>query len=533
MRLASLIVCLLACSALAAETAPRPNVVLIVTDNQSEKLLGAYGNTDIRTPGIDQLAKEGMLFTHAFAASGVCSPTRATLMTGLMPSQHGVHNALPSDFDVEDWNAIEEFRNLPQTLDEAGYSMAMIGKYHLGVPHEPQLGFDYWVTFPTGHTTSFHDVDIIDNGDNYPLEDEHLTDFWSRKAVEFLETQSDEQPFFLYLSYNGPYNLPPLVLEYPKNRHADYYASNVPEFPQKPVNQSLRRLAIEYSNVDALIAEKDEWWYDDSDRPDEATALAENSWPWQTIDALNNPTAMVHLASEMTMLDDGIKQVLDTLKDKGFDENTIVIFTSDQSSAFGQHGLWGNSSYADPHPAYMENMRVPFIVRFPGVVPADTVSDRVVNQVDVLPTILDLAGLGDLQIADSSGRSIAPTLRDEPQTGLDAAFWEYITVRAISTHQWKYVKRLFGDPPELYNLLDDPDEETNLAAEPEYADIVAELDEKLTEYFANNVDERFDVWNGGTAKALLMYNDKNEKFEATFPGFTPPSTEKAKPFSDQ
>ena len=93
----------------------QPNVVLILTDNQSEKLLGAYGKPDIRTPNIDSLAEDGMLFTRAYAASGVCSPTRATLMTGLMPSQHGVHNALPAKFDIEDWAAVEEYRSLPQT----------------------------------------------------------------------------------------------------------------------------------------------------------------------------------------------------------------------------------------------------------------------------------------------------------------------------------------------------------------------------------------------------------------------------------
>ncbi len=510
----------------------RPNIVLFVTDNQSEKLLGAYGNDDIRTPNIDRIAAKGMLFTRAFAASGVCSPTRATMLTGLMPSQHGVHNALPSEFGIDDWNAIEEFRNLPQTLGEAGYSMAMIGKYHLGVPHEPQLGFQHWVTFPTGHTTSFHGVEVLDNGESYELEDEHLTDFWTRKAVDFLKSQSADKPFFLYLSYNGPYNLPPLVLEPPRNRYAAYYTENVPEFPQEPVHPSLRRLAIEYSNVQALLAERGEWWYEQADEPDEATARAENSWPWQTIGALNNRTAMIHLASEMSMIDDGVGIVLDALSERGFDEDTIVIFTSDQSSAFGQHGLWGNSSYAQPHPAYMENMRIPLIVRFPPVVRPGSRSDQVINHFDLFPTLLDLIGMPDMTIADSPGRSFAPSLRGDSQGGFDAAYFEYITVRAIATREWKYVKRLFGDPPEFYDLVADPGEYVNLAANPEYADVIAELDRRLTRFFDQYSTGKYDVWNGGSAKALLMYNDKNEAFEKTFPGFRPPSVEKAVPFSN-
>jgi len=515
-----------------AAAAGRPNIVLIVTDNQSEKLLGAYGNDDIRTPNIDSIAAQGMRFTHAFAASGVCSPTRATLMTGLMPSQHGVHNAMPSRFEIEDWAAVEEFRNLPRTLAAAGYAMAMIGKYHLGAPQKPQMGFQYWVTFPTGHTTSFHDVEVVDNGATYVLEDEHLTDFWTRKAVDFLEAQTDEQPFFLYLSYNGPYNLPPLVLEAPKNRWAAYYNEHVPTFPQEPVHPALRRLAIEYSNIEALLAEKGEWWYEQSAEPDEATALAADSWPWQTIAALNNRTAMIHLASETSMIDDGVGRVIETLQARGFGDNTIVIFTSDQSSAFGQHGLWGNSSYAQPHPAYMENMRVPLIVRLPGVVPEGTVSDQVINQVDLFPTILDLAGMGDTEIANSPGRSFAATLRSEEQDGLDAAFFEYITVRAIATREWKYVKRLFGDPPELYDLVADPGEYANLTGNPEHAEVMADLDARLTAFFDRYSDVKYDVWNGGTAKALLMYNDRNEQFEAAFPDFRPPYIEKLPRFSE-
>jgi len=515
----------------AAAAADRPNVLLIVTDNQSEKVIGAYGKDDVRTPNIDALAAEGMLFTRAFAASGVCSPTRATLMTGLMPSQHGVHNALPTEFGIDGWAAVEDLRTLPQTLADAGYATGLVGKYHLGEPYRPQMGFEYWVTFPSGHTTAFYDVDVIDNGRTYNTGDEHLTDFWTRRAVDFLEAQSTDQPFFLYVSYNGPYNLPPQVIEEPRNRHAAYYTEHVPAFPQEPVHPALRRLAIEYSNVEELVAEKGQWWYTEANDPDAATAAAENSWPWQTVVALNNKTAMINLASETQMIDDGVGRLLEVLEARGMADDTIVVYTSDQSSAFGQHGLWGNSSYAQPHPAFMENMRVPLILRQPGVVESGERSGHIVNQVDLFPTLLDLAGMGDIEIANTPGVSIAPTLRGEVQAQPVGGFHEYITVRAIATERWKYVKRLFGDPPELYDLAADPGEYENLAADPAHAEVLAELDGKLDAFFDRYANPKYDAWHGGTAKSVLMYNDKNEQFEATFPNFKPPAVERLPRFS--
>ena len=118
-RLLSSMLCCLVLPGL-SWAADRPNILLIVTDNQSEQLLGAYGNADVRTPNIDTLARDGMKLDRFYATSGVCSPTRASLLTGLMPSQHGVHNGLPSVFDIPDWATVAEFRSLPQTLSDAG-----------------------------------------------------------------------------------------------------------------------------------------------------------------------------------------------------------------------------------------------------------------------------------------------------------------------------------------------------------------------------------------------------------------------------
>ena len=523
---------LLGLPAIAAE---RPNIVLIVTDNQSEQLLGAYGNKDILTPSINALADNGMVFERAYATSGVCSPTRATLLTGLLPSQHGVHNGLPSKFDIPDYAAVAEFRNLPQTLHDAGYNTALVGKYHLGAPQQAQMGFEYWVTFPSGHTTSFHDVDIIDNGETYPLQDEHLTDFWTRKAEEFIEQQSKDQPFFLYLAYNGPYNLPPLVTREPLNRHAEYYRQNVPDFPQEPVHPYLRRAAIEDSDEEDILKEQQEyrdWGVKDAESIGAHGAAPELSYGWQTIHALNNKTAMVNLASEMSMIDDGVARVLLALRQQDVLKNSIIVFTSDQSSAFGQHGLWGNSSWARPHPVYREHMQIPLIIRASSNFPAGR-TDQIVNQYDIFPTLLELVGLQDKNIAGSPGRSFAQALRGTERDEPGKAYFEYITARSVVTEEWKYIKRLFGEPSELYNLKADPNENHNLADDESYAAIAARLSQDIDSFFEQHANPAYDPWRGGTGKAILMYSGKNERFEASFPEWREPYVEVAKPFSDR
>ena len=493
--------------------ADQPNVLLIVTDNQSPDLLGAYGNPDILTPNIDRLADEGLKFEQAYATSGVCSPTRATLLTGLLPSQTGVHNGLPGRYKVADWSAIEGFRNLPQTLADAGYRTGMVGKYHLGDHVKAQLGFEFWVTFRGGHTESFVDVEVTDNGDQFNVTDLglHITDYWTKRSVDFLQQQTDDRPFFLMLSYNGPYILPPTVNEPPTNRHAEHYAENPPTMPQFPVHPYLR-----------------EWAKATRMRVD----VAGGTYPWAAIDALNNQQAMNTIASEMTMVDDGIGAVLTALDEQGLATNTLVVFLSDQGSAYGQLGLWGNSSWGAPAPAYRANMQIPLIVRHPGQVPAGKTNALLIDEFDLFPTLLDYLGLSDRKIANTPGRSFAPALRGDDIDWDDTVFFEYIDTRVIQTRDWKYTKRFLATPNELYDLRNDPGETTNLADEPEFNDIATKLDARLTGFFDQYADPRFDIWRGGTAKATLFYGGRNDRFADHFPGWTPPITEKATPFRD-
>ena len=500
-----------------ARAKARPNILLIMSDNQSPSLLGAYGNQVIRTPNIDQLAAEGMLFERAYATSGVCSPARAVLFTGLIPSATGVHNGLPPQFPIEQYSAIAEYRNWPQTLADAGYKTALIGKYHLGTHAVPTLGFEHWVTFGGGHTVSFTDVEVFDNGERYNVADAdgHLTDLWTRHAVNYIrEHDADSGPFFLWLSYNGPYILPPTVNEQPVSRFAGSYADAPLPMPQHRVHPYLRK------------------WEQDSEEQEDA-ALEGGTYPWAAIDALNNRQAMLNIAAETTHVDDGVGQVLQALDDAGVTADTLVIYLSDQGSSYGQLGLWGNSSWAVPPPAYNANMQVPLIFRHPGQIPAATTAESMINQYDVLPTVLDYVGLGHLELARSPGNSFLPMLRGETMEWEDVVFHEYMTTRVVQTRRWKYTKRFMDPPDELYDMAADPGETTNLVNHPDYAQVVVEMEARLVEFFALYADPEFDLWRGGTGKARLFYEDRRlNRFRQAFPEFREPFVEARPAFRD-
>jgi arylsulfatase A-like enzyme len=175
--------------ALAAFAAP-PNIVFIMTDNHGAWTLGCYGNRDIRTPNIDALAKNGVLFERAYANNPVCSPTRASYLTGLMPSQHGVHCFLfwgRLQVGPHARNTLTDFTSVPEMLKKAGYRCGLVGKWHLGGNLKPQEGMDdYWITMPHGATSAFCDAQVIENGKQRG-KPRNLTDLWTERAVKFIE----------------------------------------------------------------------------------------------------------------------------------------------------------------------------------------------------------------------------------------------------------------------------------------------------------------------------------------------------------
>ena len=493
------------------------NLLFILTDNQPASILGAYGNPDVRTPHIDQLAREGVRFTHAYAANGMCSPTRATLMTGLMPSQHGIHSwlddALLSQWP-EGWSAVAEFRSLPLTLGNRGYRTAMIGKWHLGKPDRPSLGFQHWITFTDGHTVNFWDNTVIDNGRTYPVRDQHLVDFFTDRAVEYLLAQDGRQPFYLQLNYDGPYLNPPTNLGPARNRfYKSYVGQRFDSFP---------RLAFNQNQVDQLMD------------PENDNAFIKGKL-LQSLQMHNDPATMANVASQNTLVDDGVGRVLAALEDAGLADNTLVIFSSDQGNFYGQHGLWQHTVVTKPSSPFETPMNIPLIIRAPEAAAAGSVSDLLIGQYDIAPTILDLLGYADIPFANSPGKSFAfATAGESRESWRDAVFFEQEETRVIRTDRYSYWKRLptTGEAM-LFDMQEDPEQMHNLANNPEHQSLTKELDRRLMIFFARYADPQYDLWQGGFAKGSV---DRPEVYRALYgedwrpktpllPAFTEPLVE--------
>lgn len=460
-----------------------------MSDNQPADLLGCYGNDEVKTPHLDKIAKNGIRFENAYCVNAMCSPCRASVLTGLMPSQHGVHNWLDDSLMTKwphNWSAVGEYQNFPTLLKQAGYSTALIGKYHLGVPFEPQLAFDHWVTFPHGHTASFYGNEVIDQEKRYRFEG-HTVDFFTDKTVDYIKGQKDEdKPFFAFVPFNGPYGHWPSIKGRAENEFAELYdEADMSSIPREGLDTKvLDRFGIRITEGGGEIREQFK-----------GPLLLPNN-----VDSLRN------YFSQVSLIDHGVGKIENALRDAGMLENTIVIYTSDHGFSLGHNGIWGHGMATWPATTHRPSFNIPLILSGGPIKQSCGVCDELVSQIDLFPTLLKLAGIDAKTTLPSAANDWSGYLNGEAQQWPEAVFMEQEETRAVRTKDWLYMKRFDGAASyplndELYDLQSDWTEKNNLIEASGYGDIKLELTQKIDGFFLVHSETEYDLWSGGSAKS--------------------------------
>ena len=355
MRLCLAILFLIFVSA-AAESAPtRPNVLVIMADDLADWHLGCYGNKVIKTPNIDRLAATGVRMANSFVCTPICSPSRATFFSGLVPRQHGIHDFLtpnPAQNPEQGWNRTpESWRDQPHISDhlsKAGYACGYVGKWHMERENTPQHGYSYWRAWTGSRRGAFNDPNF--NADGKPLQESgYSTEVFTRLATDYVR-QNREDPFFLVVSYQNPH----VPYEgHPQRYYDKYEDADFSSFGIEPAKPNVRR---------------------------------EGNYLQNPVEALRKAAAAT------TALDDQIPVLLKALDESGQRNNTLVIFTGDNGFLYGRHGGWSKGWALDPIVMYEEVIRVPMILNWPGKLPAGKVRRESVSNYDFLPTILEATG---------------------------------------------------------------------------------------------------------------------------------------------
>lgn len=431
----------------------KPNILFILSDDQGAWALGCAGNPEIHTPNLDGLAARGTRLENFFCASPVCSPARASLMTGNIPSRHGVHDYLAGvETGPQAIDYLQGQRLFTDDLADAGYRLGLSGKWHLGANDAPRKGFSHWFALEGGGSPYDRSVMYRFDGGTSHRETvtEYLTDAITGDALDFINGASQEpEPFFLALNYTAP--------------HKPWKGQHPPEFEDL------------YSDCGF------------SSCPQEAMH------PWTpTVDGVpiggeaDVHAALVGYFAAVSAMDAGIGTVLSRLEQLGIQDNTLVVFSSDNGFNCGHHGIWGKGNGTFPQNVYDSSVKVPAIFALPDRIRQGSVVTELLSAYDVAATILELAGVNHCPFEDGPGQSFAELLGGLPPAAGDRAvvvFDEYGPVRMIRSTDWKYVHRYPHGPHELYDLLADPDERVNLVNEPAHAARVSAMRSRLQEWF--------------------------------------------------
>ena len=442
----------------ASATEPaRPNILVIFSDDHAEQAVSAYGSRVNRTPHLDRMAAGGVRFANSFVTNSICTPSRATLLTG----QYSHKNGVPV------FNSFDGAReHVAKLLRRAGYHTGMVGKWHLG---SDPTGFDRWIVLPG--QGAYWNPEFLVSGRSLTVEG-HVSDVITDLGIEFLKTRPADKPFFLMLHHKAPHRN-----WQPDERNRARFADA--ECPEPPT------LRDDYATRPAALPENRQTIARDLNRKDlkqePPQGLAgDDLLRWKYRRFMQDYLACVQ------GVDDSVGRVLDFLDEAGLARDTVVIYSTDNGWFMGEHGLY------DKRFMYEPGLRVPLAARGPGVKPGVVASQFVVN-VDLAPTFLDLAGVavpGWMQ-----GRSLVPLLRGEsPADWRTSIYYRYYhdpghhdtrahygvrTATHKLIHYWRKgaweLFDLVADPHELHNLLFDPAEASKPGVVATFAALKAEI----------------------------------------------------------
>jgi choline-sulfatase len=445
---------------------PPLNVVFIMTDDHGAWALNCAGCGDLHTPNLDRLAREGMSFTRAFACTPVCSASRATYLTGRLPSHHGVQDYLMGEDSVGP--AAKEFLKGQPTfsamLAQHGYTLGMCGKWHMGGDDRAQAGFSYWASALGG----YRNPPFSRNGTRVPtkgFKDDTSTSF----GIEFIE-QNRDGPFFLYLATSAPH----VPYDYqPEEDRKWYENSKFPCFPDEPIHP----------------------WH----------CREMNGRIFPTLQDFNNRQSKWGYSALVSSIDRNVGRLVTRLEELGLRRNTLIVFTADQGHNCGHHGIWGKGNSTAPFNMYDTSLQVPLIWNLPGRIREGQSTDAMVSAYDFSPTIVDYLGVPLPPDRRRAGRSYAAFLRGEKPRWRNEVYFEYEYVRGVRTQNLKYVERTKEWPGELYDLEADPGETRNAIAEPGQAGNLAALQRRLHGHFAAAGAPPLEQWRGTTTQRLAVY----------------------------
>lgn len=450
------------------------NVIFILSDDHRYDYMGFMGAVPyLQTPNLDFLADNGAHVRNAFVTTSLSSPSRASILTGLYSHEHAVvDNVAPMPDDLVFF---------PQYLQNAGYSTAFFGKWHMGNANgSPQPGFDHWESLDG--QGKYYNFKLNVNGEWKDYGDSlYVADVLTDHAISFIESNK-ENPFFVYLSH--------------KNAHEPFIASAEDEHIY---DNMVNPVPVSYNNPDYGIPQLPSsgpdgkpksgyGWYGDDMKPDWVKNQRES---WHGVDFCYNgrrdfDSEQRRYCQTITSMDRTIGTLMTYLRENGLDDDTLVIYMGDNGFMWGEHGLIDKRNF------YEASARVPMIAYCPEIIKPGTVVDALVQNIDIAPTIMSACGLE--KASDMRGDSILGMLKGEAvkDEWRDRIYYEYYweyafpqtpTMFGVRTDDYKYIHyHGIWDTNEFYDLRNDPDELHNQIANPEYQDVIKELSKDLFDW---------------------------------------------------